>query len=78
MLLSTSCCRCPVGASAAASFEEVTELEEEFFVPQVQDKSQGIHINSDELNLLHSEDLSLTSGVNNSDNSLVSSNIIQL
>ncbi|MCC5599776.1 hypothetical protein [Nostoc favosum] len=66
------------GQLAAASFEEVTEFEGEFFVPQVQDKFEGINISSEELNLLQPEDLSLTSGINNSDNLLVSSNIIQL
>lgn len=68
----------PTGQLAVAGFEEVTDSEGEFFVPQVQDKFEGININSEELNLLQPEDLSLTSGVNNSDNSLVSSNIIQL
>ena len=73
-----SCCRCPYGQLAVASFEEVVESEGELFVLQVQDESEEININSEELNLLQPEDLFLTSGVNNSDNSLVYSNIIQL
>ncbi|MCC5623226.1 hypothetical protein LC574_18710, partial [Nostoc sp. CHAB 5715] len=68
----------PTGQLAAASFEEFAESEGEFFVPQVQDESDEINFNSEELNLLQPEDLSLTSSFNNSDNSSVSSNIIQL
>ncbi|MBD2205736.1 hypothetical protein H6G33_26025 [Calothrix sp. FACHB-1219] len=68
----------PTGQLAAASFEEVAESEGEFFVLQVQDESEEININSEELNLLQPEDLSLTSSVNNYDNSSVSSNVIQL
>jgi hypothetical protein len=67
----------PTGQLAAAIFEEVAESQGELFVLQVQDESEKIK-NSEELNLLQPEDLSLTSGVNNSDNSLVSSNIIEL
>ncbi|OYD91624.1 hypothetical protein CDG76_27490 [Nostoc sp. 'Peltigera membranacea cyanobiont' 210A] len=67
----------PTGQLAVASFEEVAKSERELFVLQVQDESEEIK-NSEELNLLQPEDLSLTSGVNNSDNSLVSSNIIEL
>ncbi len=67
----------PTGHLAVASFEEVAKSEGELFVPQVQDESEEIK-NSEELNLLQPKDLSLTSGVNNSDKSLVSSNIIQL
>ena len=68
----------PTGQQAVASFEEVTAFEGELFVPQVQVQSEEIKTNSEELNLLQSEDLFLTSNVNNSDNSLVDSNIIQL
>ncbi|MFN6462529.1 MAG: hypothetical protein RMZ41_011855 [Nostoc sp. DedVER02] len=68
----------PTGQLAAASFEEVAESEGEFFVLQVRDESDEINFNSEELNLLQPEDLSLTSSFNNSDNSSVSSNIIQL
>ncbi|MBE8969949.1 hypothetical protein IQ277_28120 [Nostocales cyanobacterium LEGE 12452] len=68
----------PTGQLVAASFEEVAESEGEFFVPQVQDESEEININSEELNLLQPEDLSLTSSVNNYDNSSVSSNVIKL
>jgi hypothetical protein len=68
----------PTGQLAAASFEEVAESEGEFFVLQVRDESEEININSEELNLLQLEDLSLTSGVNNFDNSSVSLNIIEL
>ncbi|MFQ4143964.1 hypothetical protein [Chlorogloeopsis sp. ULAP02] len=67
----------PIGEQPAAGFKEVPEFERELFVPQVQHESEEININSEELNLLQPEDLSLTSGVSNSDNSLVSSNIIQ-
>ncbi|MBN3957915.1 hypothetical protein [Nostoc sp. NMS8] len=67
----------PTGQLAAAIFEEVAESQGELFVLQVQDESEKIK-NSEELNLLQPEDLSLTSGVNNFDNSLVSSNIIEL
>lgn len=74
------------GQQAVASFEEVAPSEGELFVLQVQDEfevqvqneSEEINFNSEELNLLQPEDLSLTSGVNNSDNLLVSLNIIQL
>lgn len=68
----------PTGQLAVASFEEVAKSERELFVLQVQDESEEIKINSEELNLLQPEDLSLTSGVNNYDNLLVSSNIIEL
>ncbi|MBD2517552.1 hypothetical protein H6G93_21750 [Nostoc sp. FACHB-973] len=68
----------PTGQLAVASFEEVAKSEGEFFVPQVQDESDEINFNSEELNLLQPEDLSLTSSFNNSDNSSVSSNIIEL
>jgi hypothetical protein len=68
----------PTGQQAVASFEEVTVSEGELFLPQVQYESEETNFNSEELNLLHPEDFSLTSTVNNSDNSLVSSNIIQL
>ncbi|MEH1833286.1 MAG: hypothetical protein V7L29_14715 [Nostoc sp.] len=68
----------PTGQQAVVSFEEVAESERELFVPQVQDESEEINTNSEELNLLQPEDLSLTSSVSNSDNSLVYSNIIQL
>ncbi|MEH1965283.1 hypothetical protein [Nostoc sp.] len=70
----------PTGQQAVVSFEEVVESQRELFVLQVQNEneSEEIKINSEELNLLQPEDLSLTSGVNNSDNSLVSSNIIEL
>ncbi|MBW4677882.1 MAG: hypothetical protein KME52_28970 [Desmonostoc geniculatum HA4340-LM1] len=68
----------PTGQLAVASFEEAAVSEGELFVPQVQDESEEINFNSEELNLLQPEDLSLTSSVNNSDNSLVSSNIIEL
>ncbi|MBW4685564.1 MAG: hypothetical protein KME40_10805 [Komarekiella atlantica HA4396-MV6] len=68
----------PTGQLAAASFEEVIESEGEFFVPQVQDNSEGINISSEELNLLQPEDLSCTSGVNNSYSSLAFLNIIEL
>jgi hypothetical protein len=67
----------PTGQQPAGGFKEIPEFERELFVPQVQHESEEININSEELNLLQPEDLSLTSGVNNSDNSLVSSNIIQ-
>lgn len=65
------------GQEAVASIEEVTVSEGELFLPQVQDESEGTNFNSEELNLLQSEDLFLTSSVNNSDNLLIS-NIIQL
>ena len=68
----------PTGQQEVASFEEVTVSEGEFFVPVVQDEFEETNFNSEELNLLQSEDLSLTSGVKNFENSLVSSNIIQL
>ncbi|MDM9580484.1 hypothetical protein [Nostoc sp. GT001] len=68
----------PTGQQAVASFEEVAVSVGELFVPQVQDESEEINTNFKELNLLQPEDLSLTSGANNSDNSSVSSNIIQL
>jgi hypothetical protein len=68
----------PTGQQLVVSFEEVADSEEEFCVPQVQDESEEININSKELNLLQPEDLSLSSSVNNSDNSSVYSNIIQL
>ncbi|MEH2115273.1 hypothetical protein [Nostoc sp.] len=68
----------PTGQQAVASFEEVPLSEGELFVPVVQGESEEINTNSEELNLLQLEDLSLTSSVNNSDNSLVDSNIIQL
>ena len=69
----------PTGQLAVASFEEVAKSEGEFFVPQVQDEDESdeINFNSEELNLLQPEDLSLTSSFNNSDNSSVSSNIIE-
>ncbi|MEA5627435.1 hypothetical protein [Nostoc sp. UHCC 0251] len=67
----------PTGQLATGGFEEVAKSERELFVLQVQDESEEIK-NSEELNLLQPKDLSLTSGVNNSDNSLVSSNIIEL
>ncbi len=60
----------PTGQQAVASFEEVTVSEGELFLPHVQDESEKINFNSEELNLLQPQDLSLTSGVNNSDNSL--------
>jgi len=66
------------GQLAVASFEEVAESEGELFVPQVQDESEEININSEELNLLQPQHLSLTSSINNSDTLLGSSNIIQL
>ncbi|NJR73597.1 MAG: hypothetical protein HC773_07715 [Scytonema sp. CRU_2_7] len=66
----------PTGQLAVASFEEVAKSEGELFVLQVQDESEEININSEELNLLQPEDLSLTSGVNNSDKSLGFSDII--
>ena len=65
------------GQEAIVSFEEVTVSEEELFLPQLQDESEETNFNSEELNLLQSEDLFLTSSVNNSDNLLIS-NIIQL
>ena len=68
----------PTGQQAVASFQEVAVFEGELFVSQVQDESEEINTNSEELNLLQPEDLFLTSSVNNSDNSLVDSNIIQL
>ncbi|ODH02468.1 hypothetical protein A4S05_24730 [Nostoc sp. KVJ20] len=66
----------PTGQLAVVSFEEVAKSEGELFVLQVQDKSEEININSEELNLFQPEDLSLTSGVNNSDKSLGFSDII--
>lgn len=68
----------PTGQQAVASFEEVAASEGELFVSQIQGQSEEINTNSEELNLLQPEDLSLTSSVNNSDNSLVSLNVIQL
>jgi hypothetical protein len=68
----------PTGQQAVASFEEVSVSEGEFFLPQVEDESEEININSEGLNLLQLQDLSLSSGFNNSDNSLVFSNIVQL
>ncbi|MEH2264622.1 hypothetical protein [Nostoc sp.] len=68
----------PTGQQAVPSFEEAAESQGELFVSEVQDESEEINTNSEELNLLQLEDLSLTSSLNNSDNSLVDSNIIQL
>lgn len=66
------------GQQAVVSFEEVAVSEGELFLPDLQDESEETNFNSKELNLLQEEDLSLTLGFNNSDNSLVFSNIIEL
>ncbi|MCC5626144.1 hypothetical protein [Nostoc sp. CHAB 5715] len=70
-------CKCLPPAADAPTRQLVAASFEEQLVPQVQSKSEEIDIN-EESNLLQLEDLSLTSSVNNSDNSLVSSTIIQL
>ena len=76
------CNRLPPAASTGqqevSSFEEVVPSEGELCLPHVQDESEETNINFEEFNLLQAEDLSLTSVINNSDNLLISSNIIQL
>ncbi|BAY35446.1 hypothetical protein NIES2107_73580 (plasmid) [Nostoc carneum NIES-2107] len=69
----------PTGHQAASSLHDVANSQGQPFVSQRRaESSEFIDINFEQLSLLQSEDLSLNSAVNNSNNSLASSNIIQL